>query len=63
MNKAIYDALSKLSPNNARPLDLRADGDIKDDVSTTRRETCHVLSSVSGKADTQDDEPGNMKRR
>ena len=63
MNKAIHDALAKLSPNKAQPFDLPADGVIQDDASTSRRETCHDLSGVSGKADTQDDEFDNMKRR
>lgn len=63
MNKAIYDALAKLSPNKAQPFDLRADGDIKGDLSTTRRQTSRDLSGVSDEADTRDDELDNMKCR
>ncbi|MET1412175.1 hypothetical protein ABVF61_07915 [Roseibium sp. HPY-6] len=63
MNKVIYDALAKLSPNNARPFDLRADGDIEDKLSNASRGTFSVLSGVSGKATPRDEEPGNVKRR
>lgn len=63
MNKAIYDALAKLSPNKAQPFDLPADGAIKDDLSKSRLETRHIPSTFPGRNEPHDNGHGNAKRR